>query len=52
MIEVEGTKEFEDWLLALADKEAGAVARVVGLLEWPSAFHTAARLRDRKRFAN
>ena len=33
MVEVEGTEEFEAWFLALADKEAGAVARVVGLLE-------------------
>ncbi len=33
MAEVEGTKEFEAWFLALAGKDAEAVARVVGLLE-------------------
>ena len=33
MIEVEGTEEFEVWFLALAEKEAEAIARVVGLLE-------------------
>jgi hypothetical protein len=33
MVEVEGTEEFEAWFLALSDKEAEAVARVVGLLE-------------------
>jgi hypothetical protein len=33
MVEVEATREFEVWFLALADKEAEAVARVVGLLE-------------------
>jgi hypothetical protein len=33
MVEVEGTEEFEPWFLALADKEADAIARVVGLLE-------------------
>ena len=33
MVEVEGSEEFEAWFLALADKEAEAVARVVGLLE-------------------
>lgn len=33
MVEVEGTEEFEAWFLALAEKEAVAVARVVGLLE-------------------
>lgn len=33
MIEIEATEEFEAWFLALAEKEAGAVARVVGLLE-------------------
>src|SRR5208337_2816993 len=53
MVEVEGTEEFEAWFLALAAKEAEAVARVVGLLEeWRSASPTAARLRDRKHCAN
>jgi hypothetical protein len=33
MVEVEATDEFEAWFLALADEEAEAVARVVGLLE-------------------
>jgi hypothetical protein len=33
MAEVEGTEEFEEWFLALGEKEAAAVARVVGLLE-------------------
>jgi hypothetical protein len=33
MVEVEGTGEFEAWFLALADKDAEAVARAVGLLE-------------------
>ncbi|MGO9265349.1 MAG: type II toxin-antitoxin system RelE/ParE family toxin [Candidatus Binataceae bacterium] len=33
MVEVEGTREFEAWFLALAAKEAEAIARVVGLLE-------------------
>ena len=33
MVEVEGTEEFEAWFLALTDKDAEAVARVVGLLE-------------------
>jgi len=33
MVEIEGSEEFEAWFLALADKEAEAVARVVGLLE-------------------
>ena len=33
MVEVEATEEFEAWFLALADKEAEAVGRVVGLLE-------------------
>jgi hypothetical protein len=33
MVEVEGTEEFETWFLALTDKDAEAVARVVGLLE-------------------
>lgn len=32
MVEVEGTEEFEAWFFALAEKEAEAVARVVGLL--------------------
>jgi hypothetical protein len=33
MVEVEATEEFEIWFLALADKDAVAIARVVGLLE-------------------
>ncbi len=33
MVEVEATEEFEVWFLALAEKEAESVARVVGLLE-------------------
>jgi hypothetical protein len=33
VVEVEGTEEFEAWFLALAEKEAESVARVVGLLE-------------------
>lgn len=33
MVEVEGTKEFEVWFLALTESEAEAIARVVGLLE-------------------
>jgi len=33
MVEVEATEEFEDWFVALDEKEAEAVARVVGLLE-------------------
>ena len=33
MVEVEGTEEFEAWFLALTDKDAEAVARLVGLLE-------------------
>jgi hypothetical protein len=33
MVEVEATEEFEAWFLALADKEAEAVGRAVGLLE-------------------
>ncbi len=33
MIEIEGTEEFEAWFLALPDKDAEAVARVIGLLE-------------------
>jgi len=33
MVEVEGTEEFEAWFLALTDKDAEAVARVIGLLE-------------------
>jgi hypothetical protein len=32
-IEVLGTHEFEQWFLALSEKEAEAIARVVGLLE-------------------
>jgi hypothetical protein len=32
-VEVEATEEFEAWFLALAEKEAEAVAHVVGLLE-------------------
>lgn len=33
MVEVEGSEEFEIWFLALAEKDAEAVARVIGLLE-------------------
>ncbi|HUY26217.1 MAG TPA: type II toxin-antitoxin system RelE/ParE family toxin [Candidatus Binataceae bacterium] len=33
MVEVEVTGEFEAWFLKLADRDAEAVARVVGLLE-------------------
>jgi len=33
MVEVEGTEEFEAWFLALPEKDAEAVARVIGLLE-------------------
>jgi len=33
MVEVEGTGEFEAWFLALDNRDAAAVARVVGLLE-------------------
>ena len=33
VVEVEGTEEFETWFLALNEKEAEAVVRVVGLLE-------------------
>jgi hypothetical protein len=33
MVEVEGTEVFETWFMALSDKDAEAVARVVGLLE-------------------
>jgi hypothetical protein len=33
MVEVEGTEEFESWFLALTDRDAEAVARVIGLLE-------------------
>jgi hypothetical protein len=33
MVEVIGTKEFEEWYLDLASTDAQAVARVVGLLE-------------------
>lgn len=33
MVEVEGGQEFEAWFLILAEKDAEAVARVVGLLE-------------------
>lgn len=33
MIEVLGTEEFEEWFLALSDKEAEAITRVIGLLE-------------------
>ena len=33
MVEVVGTEVFEDWFLALTEKEAEAVARVVGILE-------------------
>lgn len=33
MVEVEGSQEFEAWFLTLAEKDAEAVARVVGLLE-------------------
>jgi hypothetical protein len=33
MVEIEGTEEFENWFLALGDKDAEAVVRVVGLLE-------------------
>ncbi|MGH7905080.1 MAG: type II toxin-antitoxin system RelE/ParE family toxin [Candidatus Binataceae bacterium] len=33
MVEVEGTAEFEAWFLALSEKEAEAIARVIGLLE-------------------
>lgn len=33
MVEVEGTEVFETWFTALSDKDAEAVARVVGLLE-------------------
>ena len=33
MIEVLGTDEFEDWFLALDDRDSIAVARIVGLLE-------------------
>ena len=33
MAEVVGTEVFEDWFLALTEKEAEAVARVVGILE-------------------
>jgi hypothetical protein len=32
-VEVEGSQEFEGWFLTLAEKDAEAVARVVGLLE-------------------
>ncbi len=33
MIEVEGTEEFEEWFLALGERQAEAVARVIGMLE-------------------
>ncbi len=33
MVEVEGAEELEAWFLALSEKDAEAVARVVGLLE-------------------
>ena len=33
MVEVEGTQEFEAWFLALPEKDAEAVARMVGLME-------------------
>jgi hypothetical protein len=33
MVEVEGSQEFEACFLTLAEKDAEAVARVVGLLE-------------------
>jgi hypothetical protein len=33
MVKIEGTDEFEAWFLALADRDAEAVARAVGLLE-------------------
>jgi len=33
MVEVIGTSEFEEWFLDLDDADAGAVARVIGLLE-------------------
>lgn len=33
MVEIEGTEEFEVWFLALTNKDAAAVARVVGFLE-------------------
>ncbi len=33
IVEIQGTEEFETWFLALSDKEAEAVTRVVGLLE-------------------
>lgn len=33
MTEVLGTNEFEEWFLALDDRDSTAVARVVGLLE-------------------
>ena len=33
MVEVEGSAEFEAWFLGLAEKEAEAIARVVGPLE-------------------
>ena len=33
MVQFEGTEEFEAWFLALAEKDAEVVARVVGLLE-------------------
>ncbi len=33
MVEVEVAEEFERWFLELVDKDAQAVARVVGLLE-------------------
>jgi hypothetical protein len=33
MVEVEGSQEFEAWFLTLAEKDAEAVARLVGLLE-------------------
>jgi hypothetical protein len=33
MVEVEGTEVFETWFMALSEKDAEAVARVIGLLE-------------------
>jgi len=33
MVEVEGTEVFEAWFMALSEKDAEAVARVIGLLE-------------------
>ena len=33
MVEILGTDDFEEWFLALEDKDAESVARVVGILE-------------------